>query len=442
MSDRDGARLERPGALEHDPRTVAEAVVELARDRVVEAVEYQRSWAALRRAGVSPSDTRAVLDDEVLDTVAIGAVQRWSRERAGGVLVIHGPPGVGKSFAAARWALERHRDGFSTVWLAAVDYPRDRPRDSATRSDGWTDRGEWLDRGARATALVVDDVGAGQATGSAFAERVRAVLIQRHGERRPTLVLCNTHGLRAERRDQVRAWLGERLWDRLAQAGGVVSIDEGKSLRRDERGLDIDEHGHSKRWRETRALVDLVGCERIIDLDTDTPTYRVGDRLDSAARREGMAACDNAIAQLGLDPLEVKAAADAVASRRSDHEQSAALVKAAISKALQADNARRARVCYDAVADKPSRRGTQCGSLDDVKPPEWTLGPDGVRRLKRLGFRVRSGYDGFELVRVRPRDRTTREPARGGAAAYDVVTKGADTVEDAWESARRLCVGF
>lgn len=268
------------------PRMVAVAIADMVRDRAIEAWHYLDDWAALTRYGVPAHDLRHGLEAEQVKTEALTLVSSWARDSERGVLVIHGTYGVGKTHAAVRWAHNRHRRGLATKWWLAAEWPND-----------FAARDRLLRELENASALVIDDLGDGGSTSEAserMAAESRAKIAGAIGVRfargRPTLVLSNGT------REEIVAWLGGRLVDRVRVAGGVNEIRSTQSLRgRDH--VKLDSEGRSPRWHAARRLVDIVGVER------DGEVWRIGRVIERSNMTDEER--DATMAELGLGLADV-----------------------------------------------------------------------------------------------------------------------------------------
>ena len=148
-------------------------------------------------------------------TKATESVARW-RKAGGWCLVLTGPAGVGKSFAAARWlwdhAMETGRAPHAQAlrrWYPAV---------LLARLNGFGDEIEELN--TRAT-LVIDDLGVEYSDKNGnFRSRMDYLLDARYAEERPTIITTNLSPTALSKR------YGERIVDRMRDGGAFASLNE------------------------------------------------------------------------------------------------------------------------------------------------------------------------------------------------------------------------
>jgi len=232
-----------------NPRHLAYAISDHAAPRVREAWRYLDSWSSLRASGVPALQLRHVLDLEARETEARRVVDEWEHLGARGLLALVGAQDCGKSDAATRWALRRHRAGLSTMWIHAVTWGR----------LGFGSSGEpneiaaLLRKAETADALVIDDVGAGDTQGELFRKKMRGLILER--EQRPTVITGNLN------ESHLYEWVGERIESRLHETGRIKHIGRSLQLRKDD-GND-DKHGRPPAWFAARKMVDYFGCERV-----------------------------------------------------------------------------------------------------------------------------------------------------------------------------------
>lgn len=148
-------------------------------------------------------------------TTAVKQVEAWARGD-GWVLVLSGPKGVGKSFAAARF-----------LWNHAMETGR-RPHAQAKRRwypatllarlSGYGDELEELNGLA---TLVIDDLGVEYTDRNGnFRSRMDYLLDARYGEELPTVITTNLDAKGFERR------YGDRVLDRVRDGGAFVVVRE------------------------------------------------------------------------------------------------------------------------------------------------------------------------------------------------------------------------
>lgn len=128
------------------------------------------------------------------------------------VLVLSGPPGCGKTTAAAHWAVSR---AFEPQFLRATSFAASSRYDHEQRS-------QWLD----ANALVLDDLGSEYAdTKGNFLVDFDELMDTFYGDKRPLLITTNCT------QPDFKQRYGSRVVDRLRECGAWFSVS-GASLRR------------------------------------------------------------------------------------------------------------------------------------------------------------------------------------------------------------------
>ncbi len=196
-----------------------------AETRRVEAQEAERaaaervlrtSAARLERSGVGQRALAAAADAE--DTDALIAVKRWLRDASRTWLVLCGAKGTGKSVAAT-WAV---REAITTGSTAAF-----RRSSELAKLSGFDAGAAELDTLKRVDLLVLDDVGTEQLNDWARAQ-LHELVDHRHEAYGRTILTSNLPWRGA---GGLEARLGERIADRVAQAGTVVQVS-GPSKRR------------------------------------------------------------------------------------------------------------------------------------------------------------------------------------------------------------------
>jgi hypothetical protein len=279
---------------EPNPVRIAAAIADLARDNVCDAWHYLDAVERLGArepespVGIQPLELRHALERPRENTEAMRAMDHWVRAGARGLLSIVGKVGRGKSHAAACWALDRGRDFKDTLWLACASWPAAKEQSA--------ERAALIRRAQHASALVLDDLGAGSSSAPWVAEHFEGPLIARVGRLAPTVLITNKSKV------ELKTWLGARVWDRLAYAGGVVEVTGDESLRERDDTL-LDELGRSARGRSCARLVSVIGCE-LVD-----GRLVVGRALEQEAARVGNGVNVYAAELLGLDRDAVRARA-------------------------------------------------------------------------------------------------------------------------------------
>lgn len=444
------------------PRHIAHAIADLATGQVRAAWSHLDTWAALEAGGVPAEQLRDVLDRKLIQTEAVTDVRQWVDDGERGAFVIHGAQDNGKTFAAAWWALTRHERGLSTMWISAAAWGRltfDEIRPLLRRAEG-------------ATALVIDDAGAGNSQGEHFRRTIEALLLERGG--RPTLITGNLNEVEMIGDGRTPGWLGARIVSRLKVSGGRKHIATSLGMR--QRDLDgvCAETGHGTAWERAAELVAVIGCERtqaaVMRTEYDdhggsweepTGEYRehleVGRELESRAERmtklldlagatqerqrevklARRALLRKAAKLAGLDPAEVKAHAAELVGTVSDLD-GASVLDAVVAKlatqmtemekvaalSRREENEYRAKVCYDTLEEMTQRpSGPPQSTLPPHEAPRWTRGTDGVTAMRNLGYFTRQRSDGVDLYH-----RKTK------GAAGRLVVPHCKNERDAWQA--------
>jgi hypothetical protein len=277
-----------------NPVRIAAAIAELATDAVCEAWHYLDAVERLGAkhpnspVGIQPLELRHALERPREDTEAMRALAHWARAGSRGLLAIVGKVGRGKTHAAACMAIDRAREHKSTLWITCASWPAGKEHTA--------ERDDLIRRAQQAAALVLDDIGAGASSAPWVAEQLEPVLLARMGRFAPTVILSN------KERADFTAWLGGRVDDRLAYAGGVVEVTGSESLRERDTTV-LDERGRSPRWIASAKLVGLIGCE-LLD-----GRLVVGRALEEEAAARGNGVNVYAAELLGLDRDTVRARA-------------------------------------------------------------------------------------------------------------------------------------
>lgn len=192
-------------------RAEAQEAERLAAERFL-----RTSAARLERSGAGERSLTEAANAH--DTEALTAVKRWLQDASKTWLVLCGPKGTGKSVAAT-WAV---RHAITTGSTAAF-----RRASELAKLSGFDAGAVELEHLKRVDLLVLDDVGTETLSDWARAQ-LHELVDTRHEAYGRTILTSNlqwrgTQGLEAR--------LGERVADRIAQAGTVVQV-AGASMRR------------------------------------------------------------------------------------------------------------------------------------------------------------------------------------------------------------------
>lgn len=184
-------------------------------ERYVAACEQERGQARERRvrqAGIPAKDVERIIAGELEETAAVGYARQALRE-GWTLLVLSGPPGVGKTTAAGLWLAEQSDRG----GLMCID---------AHRLSRWPRYdGAQMAKLEDASALVIDDLGAEyDDKPGAFRSLLDGLLNVRYADCQPTLVTTNLPATSFCER------YGERIVDRIREAGRFMAV-AGPSLR-------------------------------------------------------------------------------------------------------------------------------------------------------------------------------------------------------------------
>lgn len=135
-------------------------------------------------------------------------------------LVILGRPGTGKTHLACAYANEILKHGHTALFTSVAKIIR-----KVRSSWGKGNEDEVLCVYTDVDLLIVDEVGV-QAGTENEKQIIFNVLNERYNYVKPTVLISNL------RQSEVKAYLGERVWDRLKEGGGNVLILNGESQRR------------------------------------------------------------------------------------------------------------------------------------------------------------------------------------------------------------------
>lgn len=149
-------------------------------------------------------------DGEVAEDLAA-----WSRNPAGRNVVIFGPVGVGKSYAAVAAVRAAHHASLDVQFAPISEMLESLKPD---RGMTWSDYAE-VDR------LIIDDIGSERLT-EWGAEQLYLIINRRWLEARPTIVTSNLDPA------ALAELLGERMWSRLVGSDAVTLALTGEDRRR------------------------------------------------------------------------------------------------------------------------------------------------------------------------------------------------------------------
>lgn len=210
--------------------TFAEQLAEIHRQ---EEIDRQRARIEARHkaSGVPSRFAAAGFDGFIRRSPSIGAaldaVQEYANNfsehaKAGRCLILAGPAGTGKTHLAC--AAVRHLcDGNRRAQYFKLGDAIRRLRDTWRRDSDETEL-QVLHEYRHADLLVLDEVGVQYGTDG---EKVHAfdIIDGRYSDMKPTIIITNCKA------DELVAYLGERVVDRLLENGGRMLVFDGKSNR-------------------------------------------------------------------------------------------------------------------------------------------------------------------------------------------------------------------
>ena len=199
------------------------------REEQLVARALRTQGAKLERSGVGPRALEAAAAPDASE--ALGIVQRWLTEKGLTWLVLCGIKGTGKSVAAT-WAVrEVIRSGGSGAFRRASEIAKLSQFEAGAQE---------LEHLKRVHLLVLDDVGTELLTDYAKAQ-FHELVDHRHEHYGRTILTSNLK-LRVSTKKNpdgsittlpgLEERLGERIMDRIAQAGRCVQVSASPSLRR------------------------------------------------------------------------------------------------------------------------------------------------------------------------------------------------------------------
>ena len=170
----------------------------------------------VRRIGLPNAFEAAVLGGADLRGKRLGESRPRARLRElkphHRLVVLSGPPGTGKSMAAALWAAEQLNARWGTSaeigrQLLEAEWKKDPARTHDMRC-------AWY----RPMALVIDDAGLGES--AAHPTILEDLMVNRYAEGLVTLVTCNLT------REAFGERYGARIFSRLGEAGAYIACNE------------------------------------------------------------------------------------------------------------------------------------------------------------------------------------------------------------------------
>ena len=211
-----GKRISAPCWFMKDTCPYGELMVQQMRDIFAQAMVSSSMPEIHKLTFSSPQPTEALI-----------AVRSW-KFLTRPILLLLGPKGVGKSYAAAQ-AFARWIDSRTPSYLWKSPQLWREMAEDASRALCWmhiyrlVNERDAVDEAAKAPFLVLDDIASEDATPQAKS-RVNYVISERYDNLRPT-VLTGNLGIK-----EFIARYGERIMDRISQSGQIANCT-GENLR-------------------------------------------------------------------------------------------------------------------------------------------------------------------------------------------------------------------
>src|SRR5690554_3113118 len=190
-----------------------------------EQAEQNRQYAIsmiMGRSGIPTRFADRTLDDFKAETpeqervlkICKAYAERFDERLAnGGGLVLCGKPGTGKTHLACGIANHIAKSGRTSLFLSVMEAVR-RVKQTWGRKDGETES-EVIAKMLKPDLLILDEVGV--QFGSETEKLILFEIINgRYSEMRPTIIISNLA------REELGAYLGERVIDRMSEGGGAT----------------------------------------------------------------------------------------------------------------------------------------------------------------------------------------------------------------------------
>lgn len=202
-------------------------------DREARRLDAAAAVAKRRDTAGIPLRFRRYLDAGLEETEALRVAREFLADDSRCLLVLAGPPGVGKTVAAAWFADTRH---VRRVWTPlrrdyeAIETPaRFVAAMEIVRRGLYGEDAKWWDDVRRAGRLVLDDLGTEPLDGKGYAlANLADLLAHRHAEESKTVITSNLSFGEFKRRYLTAD--GGRLADRFREAGTIYEV-RGESMR-------------------------------------------------------------------------------------------------------------------------------------------------------------------------------------------------------------------
>lgn len=228
--DKHGAFSRRVVALPFGGRRIQSGCPQCAAERQAQIdAEDAQQLASMRAATARHSMDRAGIPErfrsarfetyqaaEPRQQRALTIAQRYADGHRGGVLVLHGRPGTGKTHLACAVAaafLARNEQPLFMAVKAAVRHVKDTYRRDSERSETQAIRDL-----TTPALLILDEIGVQLGTEHEM-QILFEVINERYAAARPSILISNLDDA------SLRAFLGDRLMDRVRDGGAVVAFD-------------------------------------------------------------------------------------------------------------------------------------------------------------------------------------------------------------------------